>query len=723
MRNAVKGSTALFLSVALAAAWSFAVRAQEGETRTVLALYSQDQGAPFNQAFEAGLRRALQAAPGVRITYYAESLDGFSFPRSSFLAVERDYLRQKYADRQLDAIVAVGGGAANVILGAGSKLFSTKPVVTFAAVRSMAIHPEAASRTTGVSTGGSYRATLEMALRLHPSTRQVFVVLSVPGVDQSLAASVEEQLDGFGTVRVIYLRDVPTPALIDTLNRAPANSIVLYVQQGEDRRGQQVSPRDALADISSTVNLPFYGSHATYLGHGIVGGSMFDPDECGAIAGQMARRVVTGTLAHEIPPQEAPLSMRFDGRQLAKWGLQRAELPAGSIVVNREATLWSRWGYLLIALSIIVAQALLIAAFIVQRVRRIGAETRNKVILRTLPDLMFVLSGDGVFLDYHANDPRELRVAPEQFLGRHVREVMPPDLAERFMEQFEQARRSGAPCLMEYSLPVNGDDRVYEARISAYEGGKIMSIVRDITERQRADDALRDHDAALRLSDARARDLGGRLIAAQEAERARIARDLHDDLSQRLALLAIDVDRFTGGSTGDATSQADDIKGLVGEIASDVHRLAHELHPSKLQTIGLVAAIESCCRDISSRHGLDVQFRSVGVARFVKMETSLCLYRIVQESLQNVVRHSGATVAEVRLTGTKDYLELDVADPGRGFRAEDNHAGLGLISMRERVHHLGGRIVFHTHPGGGTRIGVRLPIHASRRVGIRRHIA
>jgi len=97
--------------------------------------------------------------------------------------------------------------------------------------------------------------------------------------------------------------------------------------------------------------------------------------------------------------------------------------------------------------------------------------------------------------------------------------------------------------------------------------------------------------------------------------------------------------------------------------------------------------------------------------------------KAVQEALQDVVRHSGATVAEVRLTGTKDYLELDVADPGRGFRAEDNHAGLGLISMRERVHHLGGRIVFHTHPGGGTRIGVRLPIHASRRVGIRRHIA
>jgi signal transduction histidine kinase len=218
-----------------------------------------------------------------------------------------------------------------------------------------------------------------------------------------------------------------------------------------------------------------------------------------------------------------------------------------------------------------------------------------------------------------------------------------------------------------------------------------------------------EHDTARRVSDARARDLGGRLIAAQEEERParpRSARRLESSGRR----FEIDVDRFTGDPGGEnGESRSAEIKSRVDEIAGYVHRLAHELHPSKLQTLGLVAAIDSCCREVSSRHELDVQFSFEGVRRFVKPETSLCLYRIVQESLHNVVKHSGATDAEVRLRGTQEYLELRVADRGRGFRPEADHVGLGLVSMRERVSHPGGRIVFHSSPGGGTRIAVRIP--------------
>ncbi len=338
------------------------------------------------------------------------------------------------------------------------------------------------------------------------------------------------------------------------------------------------------------------------------------------------------------------------------------------------------------------------------------SEARNRAILRALPDMMFLTSRDGVFLDYQAKDARDLFVPPDKFLGKNIRDVMPPYVSELFMSSLERAVASEEPCIIDYDLRIADEDRYFELRLVACEDDKILSIVRDVTERRRAEKALRDNKAALQATNEEIRHLGGRLIAAQEVERRRIARELHDDLSQKLALLTMELDHLSQGAlAAGVVERLRKLTDQAGQIATDVHRLSYQLHPSKLEALGLVACIRSFCREIADQHPIDVTFTHNDVPARIPPEVSLGLFRIVQEALHNVVKHSSARQALVHLTGTDDGLQLQIADSGVGFTlASHDGRGLGLVSMRERVHVLGGKLAIHSAPGQGTRVGVKV---------------
>src|SRR5262245_43608184 len=254
------------------------------------------------------------------------------------------------------------------------------------------------------------------------------------------------------------------------------------------------------------------------------------------------------------------------------------------------------WSYAVTAVAVIAGQALLIGALLTQRARLRRTEVelrhveaRNAAMLDSIPDLMFLIRRDGVYLDYHAKDPRLLYVPPDRFIGKRIVDVMPPDLAALFMHELVTANRSEQTRVVEYTLPSQGELRHFETRLVPCERDTVLSMVRDITVRKQTEAELRDRERELRDTNARNHDLAGRLIAAQEAERRRIARELHDDLSQKLALLSIDADLLrqrNGELPASALVLAQEICDRANEIASDVHRLSHELHPAKLGAIG-----------------------------------------------------------------------------------------------------------------------------------------
>ena len=243
----------------------------------------------------------------------------------------------------------------------------------------------------------------------------------------------------------------------------------------------------------------------------------------------------------------------------------------------------------------------------------------------------------------------------------------------------------------------------------------IVGTKTDITERRRAEDAIREQEAVLRASDREIQHLAGRLIAAQEAERGRIARDLHDDTSQQLAGLAIALSSLKRRLSPDDDGLQKDVSSLQERaiaLAENVRDLSHDLHPSGLEHAGLIPALAAYCTEIQNQKAIEVTFAAEGDFAPTEPAVTLCLFRVAQEALRNVALHAHASQAGVRLLATGDGVELTIADDGRGFDIADvrgSGEGLGLISISERVKLAGGVVSISTQVDKGTRVHVKIP--------------
>jgi signal transduction histidine kinase len=227
-----------------------------------------------------------------------------------------------------------------------------------------------------------------------------------------------------------------------------------------------------------------------------------------------------------------------------------------------------------------------------------------------------------------------------------------------------------------------------------------LSLAAVIVERERALEDQQRRDAISEIN--------RRLIDAQEQERTRIARELHDDISQRLSLLALDIDTVTGA----AASHVQRIKTETAQIAADVQALSHRLHSKKLELLGLARTARRFCDEFAEQQHISIAFTEDGLPEHLPELTSISLYRILQEALHNAAKHSGAGTFVVRLRRTAAEVELFVQDSGSGFDVEAAQAarGIGLVSMQERAVLAGGRLTIDSAPGAGTTVRARVPI-------------
>ena len=229
----------------------------------------------------------------------------------------------------------------------------------------------------------------------------------------------------------------------------------------------------------------------------------------------------------------------------------------------------------------------------------------------------------------------------------------------------------------------------------------VLVTLLDITERKTAEEALMN--------------LSGQLIQAREDERARIARELHDDVSQSMALISLGLDQLRRDppeSKAELREIAQGIMNQTKELSTEIHRMSHDLHPSKLDQLGLVTALRSLCKELSAGYGLRIDFTHADVPTTLQKEVSICLYRVVQEALNNIIKYSGAKEASVDLRCNGEDLLLRVEDLGKGFDVESasSKKGLGLLSMRERLRIVGGAVLIQSRILKGTRIDVSVPL-------------
>lgn len=226
--------------------------------------------------------------------------------------------------------------------------------------------------------------------------------------------------------------------------------------------------------------------------------------------------------------------------------------------------------------------------------------------------------------------------------------------------------------------------------------GGILILAEDITERKRAIDALAD--------------LSRKLIEAQEQERRRIGRELHDDINQRLAMLQIELEKLRD-NPGEIATRVQELLKTTREISSDVQALSHELHSSKLEYLGVARGMKSWCKEFAQRQEMEIDCK-LDIQSTLPTEVGLCLFRVLQEALHNAAKHSGVKRIDVQLYEDSGAIHLIVRDLGRGFEIEAarQDRGLGLTSMQERVRLVNGTITIESRPMGGTTIHVRAPL-------------
>jgi signal transduction histidine kinase len=223
----------------------------------------------------------------------------------------------------------------------------------------------------------------------------------------------------------------------------------------------------------------------------------------------------------------------------------------------------------------------------------------------------------------------------------------------------------------------------------------------------------------LKLAKEKERHLSGKLINAEEQERRRIASELHDDFSQRLALLALgleNVEEATPSSFREVHGRLHDLVKSTNEFSADLHTLSHRLHSSTLESLGLVPAVAALCKEFSANQGVGVAFTADEIPRSVHPDTALCVFRIVQEGLRNLKKYSGASEAKVILRMGHDRLELTVRDYGRGFDLSrlSRNEGIGVRSMEERSRAVGGDFSIQSRPGKGTTLKVVVPLRLTQ---------
>jgi PAS domain S-box-containing protein len=678
---------------------------------------------PGINLIDQGIRDVLDTSPD-KLETYREYMDTILFPDPADQQRFRNFYIRKYQNRKPDVIITVGPSPLKFMLQAHMTDFPGVPIV-YGYPNWTPGSPVLGSDLTGIMNDVAASGTIEVALRLQPDTRNIVVVGGTSYMDTTFEAAVKEQLRPYERdYQFSYLTNLAMPDLVERLKHLPNRTFVLLIGFSQDAAGTHFTEPEAGAILAGAATVPVFSLIDSDLGHGEVGGKLSSPRETGRTLGRIALRMFKGEKPQDVPVVKSPTVYMFDWRALKRWGFKERDLPAGSIVVNRQLSVWEsyKW-YIVGVISLILLEALLISGLLWQRARRRqttralekrttelqAREELLKIFVKNVPVGVAMLDREMRYLQVSDRWSADYGVDASQILGRSHYETL-ADMPDRWKEIHRRAldgetlradedrwdRKSGTtwvrwevrPWLNLYGKP-----------------GGILIFAEEITRRKQAEEALAS--------------VSHKLIEAQEKERTRIARELHDDINQRLALLAVELQQLqqsNPGLDGGVRRRMIDLARHITEIGMEVQAISHRLHSSKLEILGLVSACRGFCSEVAEQHKVTVDFAAEGVPREVPQDVSLCVFRILQESLNNAIKHSGAQHFEVRLRAVSDDIQLIVRDYGAGFDAQAalSGQGLGLISMRERASLIKGTISIASKPMAGTEITLRVPIAVNR---------
>jgi PAS domain S-box-containing protein len=694
---------------------SHAAKATQANATNILVLYSHTDHSIFGSVDH--LESAVRARVPRPVNFFVESLESRKLEDEGYEKSIVEMLRHTYGRQKLDLLMIGAYPALHFALQHRDELFPGVPIVFFMVDSRWLAGQSGWPGVTGVTGRTNFPATIDLALRLHPGAKTVQIITSDSAIDRYWLNVVHaELLRERNPVKVVDLIGLPTDRLLEELASIPSReAVVLFGLSPNEKVQPAIGTWQALERIGGL--LPTYCAAAREcLGRGGIGGFFVDGEEHNVLAAQLASRVLSGEQPDKIPfPQGGPARFYANWQQLRRWHIPESALPPGSVVLYREPTLWERnQKYILPVIGVIVAQGLLITGLLWQRARKRKAEAvlreseeRFRVMADTTPALIWMCDAQGNVT--YLNDRRV------DFTGRDRNAgyddtwftYIHPDDRAKVLEANSRALKICQPFSTEYRL--RRRDGVYRWMLDVAApridgqgafAGFIGSAI-DVTDQKLAQQALE------RVS--------GQLIEAQERERTRIARDIHDDICQRLVLLSMELEQANRASNlapSGAKGNLVEIRKHCTEIVGDLRSLSHQLHSSTLDYLGLVPAIRGLCQEISKQHNVRVEFMDERVPQQLSRDISLCLFRVAQEALHNAAKYSGADRFAVDARKIGGDLQLEVTDWGTGFDVDTarRRGGLGLVSMQERINQVHGKLIIESTRGTGTRILVMVPM-------------
>jgi PAS domain S-box-containing protein len=816
------------------------VTASAEESRRVLVFYELGRSSAAVDIVDREIRDVLEKQTTYHIDLYVEYMETNLFDDPVSQQKIREWYLDKYRDHKPDVIVAAGVTPIRFMMDEHERNFPGVPIVICGSTQDWTHPPNFDPRFTGTHVNFDPAKTLDVALRLQPSTEQVIVVNGASSFDKALEALARKGLHSYeDKLRFTYLSGLPMGSLLSRLEQTPAHTIILYGTVYQDGTGARYVPAtQSLPLVVGAAKAPVFVMADVLVGQGSVGGDVGSFAAQGRIAGEDVMKILGGAKPQDIPIVAGPNVYLFDWRALKRWGFNERDLPAGSIVLNRQPTLMEAYGrYVFGGLVLLFAQLLLILQLLRQRakertIRRYlhDSEARLREAQNIAQcgswvwdvtkceadwsDEMYRVLGltagtvapadrllpNGGDLEYaarmkrvsetgqrYSEEYRIVRLSGEERIvvesgqpsydaqHKHVLvvgtllDVTDMRFTEQALRESEERFRTmadSAPMMMwmagvdklctdfnrgwlaftgrsiqeemgnGWASGVHPDDlqrclKVYndafdarlpftvEYRLRRFDG-QYFWITDSGSPRLLSDGTFAGYiGCCLDINDRkeieRSRfELYRRLMGAQEAERSRIARELHDGIGQEIALLSIQMQRAAspnGSESGSQRSGMQQLSKKLADIGVHVSHLSHKLHSSELEYLGLAVAITKLCREFSEEFPIKISCACRNIPKDLNNEIGLTFLRIVQESLHNIAKHSRAKSVQVEVVGTAEELSLSVQDDGTGFHShQKTSAGMGLISMKERMYLIGGEFTIDSAIGVGTTVLAQAPL-------------
>jgi PAS domain S-box-containing protein len=688
----------------------------EPNAKNILVLYSVANRRVFGNFDQ--LKSELRAHVPWPVDLHVEYFDNQEFYDGDDQRSLIEALKRAGGGKKLDLAIVDGYPALQFSIKHRDEIFPGVPIVFYDVDAGSLAGRRMQPAVTGVIAPVDVRGTIDLALRLNPEANAIAVVSGGSAAENYWFSVIHaELLRDQNKVREIDLVALPTSHVMTRVAALPPQTVLLV----------NLAIRESVED--GWGNADFVGwlgqRRPTYcifpvdcLDHGGIGGVGYDGDQQISLAADLAKRVLSGERPESIPPRTGSgHQVRVDWRQLRRWNIAVSALPPGSVVLNEPPSFWQQYGrYVLAIIFMLLAQTLVILAVLWQRASRIRIRTeaelresqeRFRLVADTAP-LMIWMSGPDKLCTFFNRGWLGYTGRPlAAELGNGWAEGVHPEDLRKCLDAYINAFDRREPFRMEYRLRRHdGEYRwIFDQGVPRFDArgvfaGYIGSGI-DVTERKLAEEAIST--------------VSQKLTEAQEQERSRLARELHDDINQRLALLAITLESLKHGlpaSAADLAQKIGEASQQIADVGEDIQALSHSLHSPKLELLGFVRAAASFCNEFSELNKVEVDFGSQDVARELPLEISLCLFRVLQEALQNATKHSGSNRFQVLIRGGEDEVELTVQDSGIGFEPEEaiKGRGLGLTSMRERLKAVDGQLLIDSQPQKGTTLCARVPV-------------